>query len=107
MISEMITRIGDFLIAHKGIAIIVNFFVKHASVILGAGRTNKDDTIDYSAGIILEKKTGDKVICGDVIAYLHTNDKKAIEAACKVFSDGIIITGNAPEKTPLIYKVIK
>lgn len=36
MISEMITRIGDFLIAHKGIAIIVNFFVKHASVILGA-----------------------------------------------------------------------
>lgn len=78
-----------------------------ASVILGAGRTNKDDDIDYSAGIILEKKTGDKVESGDVLAYLYTNDEKSIESACSVFTGAIVIDEKEPSKAPLIYKVIK
>ena len=32
-----------------------------ASVLLGAGRNNKEDSIDYSAGILLIKKVGDTV----------------------------------------------
>ncbi|HCE34735.1 MAG TPA: thymidine phosphorylase, partial [Clostridiales bacterium] len=43
-----------------------------ASLALGAGRAKKEDPIDYSAGITLEKKTGDFVKEGDVIAVLHT-----------------------------------
>ena len=78
-----------------------------ASVILGAGRTNKDDDIDYSAGIILEKKTGYKVESGDVLAYLYTNDEKSIESACSVFTGAIVIDEKEPSKAPLIYKVIK
>ena len=35
-----------------------------ASVMLGAGRSKKEDTIDYSAGILLEKKYGDCVRAG-------------------------------------------
>ena len=42
-----------------------------ASQILGAGRETLEDTIDYLAGIILNKKTGDKVSKGDIIAWLY------------------------------------
>ena len=32
-----------------------------SSVILGAGRESKEDSIDFAAGIVLKKKTGDAV----------------------------------------------
>jgi len=78
-----------------------------ASVILGAGRVNKEDTIDYTAGIILRKKTGDKVKAGDVIAEFHTNDERLIAPAEKTFFDALTFCEAKPEKSELIYKVIR
>ncbi|MBQ9913477.1 MAG: thymidine phosphorylase [Clostridia bacterium] len=78
-----------------------------ASVILGAGRVNKEDTIDYTAGIILRKKTGDKVKAGDVIAEFHTNDERLIASAEKTFFDALTFCEAEPEKSELIYKVIR
>ena len=40
---------------------------------LGAGRETFDDVIDMSAGIVLNKKVGDKVSKGDVLCVVHTN----------------------------------
>lgn len=40
---------------------------------LGAGRENKDDLIDYDAGIVIRKEIGDKVVEGDILASLYTN----------------------------------
>ncbi|GMI00499.1 hypothetical protein TrVE_jg2429 [Triparma verrucosa] len=40
---------------------------------LGAGRQFVEDDVDFSAGIELLKKTGDKVSEGDVLAILSTN----------------------------------
>lgn len=40
---------------------------------LGAGRISKESEIDLSAGIVLVKKTGDKVRKGETLAYLHTS----------------------------------
>ncbi len=78
-----------------------------ASVILGAGRVNKEDSIDYTAGIILHKKTGDKIKAGDVIAEFHTNDENRIADAEKMFFDAVTFSDNPPEKAELIYKVIR
>lgn len=39
----------------------------------GAGRETFDDVIDYSAGIVLNKKVGDKVEKGEVLCTIHTN----------------------------------
>ena len=44
-----------------------------ASAHLGAGRIKKEDRIDHSVGIWLEKKIGDKVNQGDILAYVHGN----------------------------------
>ena len=38
---------------------------------LGAGRVKKDDKIDYSAGIILDKTSGDYVKKGDVLCRIY------------------------------------
>lgn len=40
---------------------------------LGAGRIKKEDNIDYTAGIVLEKKVGDKVKVGDLLGSIHSN----------------------------------
>ena len=43
------------------------------SVSLGAGRMNLNDEIDYTAGVILNKKINDYVNIGDTIATLYTS----------------------------------
>ncbi len=78
-----------------------------SAVILGAGRKKKEDTIDMSAGIILIKKTGDKVSKGDIIATLYSCNKNSFEGAKKQFLDALEFSEKEPTKEPLIYKVIK
>ena len=48
---------------------------------LGAGRLKKEDKIDNSAGITLNKKVGDYVEEKEVIAYINTNYEEKIEYA--------------------------
>jgi pyrimidine-nucleoside phosphorylase len=43
------------------------------SVLLGCGRTRKDDPIDYSVGVIVHHKVGDKVTKGDVL-FTYNDD---------------------------------
>lgn len=43
------------------------------SMKLGGGRLTKDDIIDHSVGIVLNKKIGDKCYSNDVLAYLYVN----------------------------------
>jgi len=78
-----------------------------ASVILGAGRMKKDEKIDYSAGIVINKKTGDKVSKGDTLCTLYTNDENAIEQAKKRYLSSLTFGQNKKEAEPLVYQVIK
>lgn len=115
--TEVITdtdKLPKAKIIHKVIAKESGYVLKtdaekigSASVILGAGRVNKEDSIDYTAGIVLHKKTGDKIKAGDVIAEFHTNDEKLISPAEKMFFDAVTLSDNAPEKAELIYKIIR
>ncbi|MDE6953127.1 MAG: pyrimidine-nucleoside phosphorylase [Erysipelotrichales bacterium] len=43
------------------------------SMKLGGGRETKDDCIDYSVGLILNKKIGDFVQIDEPLVYVHTN----------------------------------
>ena len=51
------------------------------SCALGAGRQTKTDKIDLSVGIILNKKVGDYVKIGDVIATVYANDQEKADKA--------------------------
>ncbi len=81
--------------------------VGEASRILGAGRALKDDNIDFSAGIVFEKKTGDYVEPGNTIATIYTNDDEKIYEAAMMIDSALTYSDMAPEKPPLIYDVIK
>ena len=59
------------------------------SVFLGAGRTRKEDKIEPEVGITFNKKVGDKVKQGDIVAYIHANDeekaREAVERLRKIY----------------------
>ena len=72
------------------------------SMSLGAGRKTKEDTLDYSAGIIVHKNINDYINSGDIIMTLYTNkDINSIDNTIfKVSKDKI-------EEPKLIYNIIR
>ena len=46
---------------------------------LGAGRAIKSDDLDYETGIVFEKKVGDSVQKGEIVAKVYTNGKISSE----------------------------
>ena len=71
--------------------------------ILGAGRLNKEDNIDFEVGIVLNKKIGDKIKKGEELLKLYIN-KKTIEE--KDVIDCFTITKQKVEPTKLIKTII-
>lgn len=69
-----------------------------ASVLLGAGRETKESLLDYGAGIILKKKTGDYVKEGDVLAEFLASEEKLFPAAEEKFHSALTIAAEKPEK---------
>lgn len=80
--------------------------VGKASVLLGAGRAKKEDSIDFSAGLWLCKKNGEYVTEGEEIMLLFssvTDDFRQAEAA---LINAIQIQPEAPCPAPLIYGIL-
>lgn len=74
---------------------------------LGAGRVKKEDIIDYSVGVILNKKVADKVSKGDILGYIHSNSKEKFEEAERKLEQIIKINENKIEKEPTIFVICK
>jgi pyrimidine-nucleoside phosphorylase len=74
-----------------------------ASVELGAGREKKEDSIDFSAGIILRKKVGDYVKKGETIADFYSSSKEKCIQAETLFESAVTIKEEAPKPIPLIH----
>ena len=74
-----------------------------ASVCLGAGRSRKDDVIDYKAGIILKKKYGEPVKAGETLAVLYADDEKLFAEAEKKLLAAYEIGDTKPAEEPLVY----
>ncbi|AMC09655.1 thymidine phosphorylase [Turicibacter sp. H121] len=76
-----------------------------AAMKLGAGRATKEDTIDMGVGVVLNKKVGEAINQGDVLAYVHTNQadsQEAIEYIKKAYE-----ISSSPVCSPtLIYDII-
>nr|WP_232203211.1 pyrimidine-nucleoside phosphorylase [Veillonella sp. AS16] len=77
------------------------------SVMLGAGRTVKDGPIDYSAGIVMHRKTGDAVSKGDVIATLYAGDKGLLDGAEETYLEAIKIDKQSPEIRDTVLDIIE
>ncbi len=72
---------------------------------LGAGRETKEDPIDPDVGIILNKKVGDTVEKGEVLALLYNNKDNIEEIIQEVFA-AFKITKEVVERLPIIFEII-
>ena len=77
-----------------------------ASLMLGAGRNKKEDSIDYGAGIVLKKKTGDYVKAGDVLAVMFASREELFTGAVEKFLNSTEISDTKPEERPLILDIV-
>jgi pyrimidine-nucleoside phosphorylase len=68
-ILPIMTHQGGYISAINALAL------GQVASLLGAGRLTKDDVIDFNAGIILNKKIGDSVKPGDILATIYTNQE--------------------------------
>lgn len=78
-----------------------------AAMLLGAGRSCAEDVIDFSAGIIILKKRGDRVRSGEVIAQLRSSDKSRFDAAEKKYLESISVVSDMPVQEPLIFEFVR
>lgn len=74
---------------------------------LGAGRILKEDKIDKSVGIVLERKVGDYVTKDDLLGYLHINNLEQLDLAKKRMKEIIKIRKEKQERLKTIIKVVK
>ena len=74
------------------------------SGLLGASRQSKEETIDYSAGIIINKNINDKINIGDTILTLYTNK----ESIPNININKLFTINSTPNNNyTLIYEIIK
>lgn len=74
---------------------------------LGAGRVVKTDTIDPTAGILLSKKTGDRVTVGETLCTLYTGKRETLRDAAARYVSAITVGDAPPEEKPLIYDIVR
>lgn len=78
-----------------------------AAVLLGAGREVKDDPIDMTAGIQFNKKTGDAVKQGDIVAIAYSSSKEKLQQGMQKISDIYDIVDKRPQVVPEIIGYIE
>lgn len=81
--------------------------VAKACKLLGAGRDKKGDPIDFGAGCVLSKKTGDFVKAGETLLTLYWNDvsEEKIKAAKEAAKESYAFSDEKPVLEPLCHDV--
>lgn len=77
-----------------------------AAQILGAGREQKGDPIDYAVGLVMHKRTGDRVEKGESVATFYVNAEERLEEALEVFRSAFVLGTEKPAHAPMVYDVI-
>ena len=80
--------------------------IGRASMLLGAGRTRVDASIDYGAGIVLRVKPGDRVDADAALADVHVGRSAQLDAARSLLDDAFVIGDRPPVASPLILDAV-
>ena len=77
-----------------------------ASMLLGGGREKKEDSVDPSVGLVLEKKIGDAVRAGENLCTVHYNLDSRLVHGMRLLAESFEIGEHAPPAVPLVRKII-
>ena len=74
---------------------------------LGAGRMKEENEINRTAGIVLNKKIGDEVKSGEILAYVHTDDEKKAMSATQNLKEAFKFTNKKVQIKSRVLDVIQ
>ena len=77
-----------------------------ASLLLGGGRRSKEDVIDLSVGIYLNKKVGEKVSAGETVATIYGNDNAKMKEGLARLRGAYDFSEAEPRKNKLIKGIV-
>ena len=77
-----------------------------ASSLLGAGRETKEDMIDPSVGLVLNKRLGERIEQGESLLTMYVNDDSCLKDALELLRDSFRIEPESHEPPPMIYGII-
>jgi pyrimidine-nucleoside phosphorylase len=78
------------------------------TVDLGAGRKKADDQIDYAAGVMFDRKTGDAVKAGEVIARIQLGaQRRDAEELRARFLSFVTFGEEPPAERPLVHEHLR
>ncbi len=77
-----------------------------AAQALGAGRMKKSDVLDYSVGLVLHARIGDKVEKGTPLVTLYARDEAAADTAAARVRQVIKLSQVPVQQPPLWYAVV-
>jgi len=80
--------------------------VGKAASVLGAGRDTLGTAIDHSAGIILNKRIGDRIEEGEALATLQAKNLERAQMGMEYLFRAVTIGDEPPEKRKIIIKCI-
>ena len=78
------------------------YAVGKAALELGVGRMKKEHSIDHRVGITFEKKTGDKVEVGDILAYVHASSPEKSLECVEAIKNAYTFGSNKIEKKNIL-----
>jgi pyrimidine-nucleoside phosphorylase len=78
-----------------------------SAMMLGAGRSKKEDSIDPAVGIVMHKKLGDLVRDGESVATLHINKGDNTKQAVELLRSAITVSKDPSKKPEMIKEIIE
>ncbi len=76
--------------------------IAHGVHILGAGKTNSHDKVDFAVGVSEIKKVGTQVKQGEPLMMIHYNDESKLEQALDHFKNAYRLAPKRPTPPPLV-----
>ncbi|MBR5779603.1 MAG: thymidine phosphorylase [Clostridia bacterium] len=102
------SNVTAILVAEKSgyISKIDAFEVGKAASVLGAGREIVGQSIDHTAGIILNKQVGDRIEEGEALATLQAQTLERAQSGMEYLFKAVTISAFPPEERKIIIKSI-
>ena len=81
--------------------------IGRASLLLGAGRSRKEDPIDPAVGIVMAKRIGEWIDAGEPLAHLHVSSHSNTQTAAEFVRGAVVLSQEPVIAPPLIYASIE
>lgn len=80
--------------------------IGNIALMLGAGRKSKEDKINLTAGLVFNKKIGDKINKDDLLVTLYGDNEKILKEEKDEFLQSIHLSRKKPPIQSVIYKIL-